>query len=803
MDKAPDKRWFHPNIDGVQAKNLLIEKGLDGSFLVRFSTGEKHKPNPQLTLSVRRRINTHKDPITHIKIRRHEDGFYDLFGGEPFASLSDLIQFYMKNGLKERNGEVIELRSPLNCEDPTNERWFHGKISGPDSALKLMPCKGGAYLVRESQNNPGSYCLSVKTDDTVTQIKIGKTGKGFDLHGSGGRSFNTLTELLEYYTANPIIDATQKVVHLKYPLLITTFPVEQIFPRIADLKRLKNEEWSNKLAQNGFWEEFNSIQQQEFTHLIPKNEGTKPENLNKNCFKNIIPFDYSRVKLQSEPTSPGADYINANWIKGDDDKSMMRRNSSEEKEMDPVLGMVGSENANKEYKRLFALYSSKKQYIATQGCLKSTTADFWQMIWQENIQVIALMHQNFTYTSKMNCIKFSKYWPENPENIMASAGYTMIYGNFTVTTKFVKDQIDYIFRELHVRKNEPGDTQEKKIYHYHFNGWPEHGIPKRTDRLLKFLYDVDRRYRSLSQVPLCLMPSLTDTALNLFDGNQGSEGAGTEPVTSTTQQSTDHFPPILVQCHSGIGRTGSLIVIDMIIDQIKRKGFDCEIDIHRTVQSVRNQRSGMIQTEAQYKFIYDAVAQHIDTIRDRLDAEMKSPRDYTNIMLGGEYVRAYAFQPTSRLPKALNLSAPKKAKTNRVHFSAILESPPIRPSYRNRHTSERTSLESHRKKEHCLPTTTIAQRQRHTTEQFTCATSSLDLPLGSSDMSARPCLRSVSLEPRYVPTPGPPLPPRPMKRNSKDILQFEGDFGKLLTGPPLTSTEAVATSATLQTSIIE
>ena len=72
---------------------------------------------------------------------------------------------------------------------------------------------------------------------------------------------------------------------MKYPLLITTFPVEQIFPRIADLKRLKNEEWSNKLAQNGFWEEFNSIQQQEFTHLIPKNEGTKPENLNKNCFE--------------------------------------------------------------------------------------------------------------------------------------------------------------------------------------------------------------------------------------------------------------------------------------------------------------------------------------------------------------------------------------------------------------------------------------------------------------------------------------------------------------------------------------
>ena len=85
----------------------------------------------------------------------------------------------------------------------------------------------------------------------------------------------------------------------------------------------------------------------------------------------------------------------------------------------------------------------------------------------------------------------------------------------------------------------------------------------------------------------------------------------------------------------------------MIIDQIKRKGFDCDIDIHRTVQSVRNQRSGMIHTEAQYTFIYAAVLEHMHTIQVRLDAEMKSPREYTNIVLGGKYRRAYAFQPTT------------------------------------------------------------------------------------------------------------------------------------------------------------
>ena len=435
MATAPNKRWFHPNINGMEAKSLLLQKGLPGSFLVRYSSGEQGKPNPNLTLSVRRR-----NEVTHIKIRRHQDGFYDLFGGEPFASLSDLIQFYMQNEdqLKEKNGEIIELRFPLNSEDPTNERWFHGKISGLASGQKLMASKAGTYLVRESVQNPGTYCLSVKTEDIVIHVKIRKTHNGFDL--GGGKSFPALTELLEYYTANPIIDATQKVVHLKHAMLITTFHVEQILQRFMDLQKM-NQEYGTNQFQTGFYFEFNSIQQQEFTHLIKRDEGMRPENQSKNCFKNIIPFDYTRVRLQSQsqPTSPGADYINANWVCVEDDKALMKRESSEESnEMVEVPEMVGSEIASKEYDRLRKLYSSNKQYIASQGCLKSTIVDFWQMIWQESVQVIALMHQNFQYKSRISSINYAKYWPE--------LGHTVIHGNFTVTTKLVKDFTDYIFR---------------------------------------------------------------------------------------------------------------------------------------------------------------------------------------------------------------------------------------------------------------------------------------------------------------------------------------------------------------------
>ncbi len=106
------------------AEALLVSKGSDGSFLTRPSQN-----NPgDFSLSVRR-----GSEVTHVRIQNQGD-YYDLYGGEKFATLSELIQYYTENPgqLREKNGCLIELKVPLNCDEITNERYniakFHSVV---------------------------------------------------------------------------------------------------------------------------------------------------------------------------------------------------------------------------------------------------------------------------------------------------------------------------------------------------------------------------------------------------------------------------------------------------------------------------------------------------------------------------------------------------------------------------------------------------------------------------------------------------------------------------------------------------
>ncbi|TSK13559.1 Tyrosine-protein phosphatase non-receptor type 12 [Bagarius yarrelli] len=90
--------------------------------------------------------------------------------------------------------------------------------------------------------------------------------------------------------------------------------------------------------------------------IYPTNIGEREENVKKNRYKDILPFDHSRVKVTLKTANQDTDYINANFIKGVD---------------------------------------GPEAYIATQGPLPNTVLDFWRMLWEYHVTVIVMACREF------------------------------------------------------------------------------------------------------------------------------------------------------------------------------------------------------------------------------------------------------------------------------------------------------------------------------------------------------------------------------------------------------------------------
>ncbi|CAH3121828.1 unnamed protein product [Porites lobata] len=518
------RRWFHSHISGYNAEKLLLERGFDGSYLVRPS-----ESNPgDFTLSVRR-----GGEVTHIKIQNTGD-FYDLYGGEKFATLSELILFYTDNPekLREKNGQVIELKYALNSTDPTSERWFHGNMPSKEAEV-MMQDKGedGSFLVRESQSKPGDFVLTVRLEDKITHVMIRhcvEDGK----YGVGREKFDDLTNLVEHYRKNPMMEQSGTVVQLKTPFNATRINASAIGDRVKVLEK----QTQNIPGKAGFYEEFEVLQKQECKHLYSRKEGERPENKAKNRFINILPFDHSRVVLLGgDPYVVGSDYINANFVGPSDKEGLSTR------------------------------------YIAAQGCLQRTVEDFWKMVFQENSRIVVMTTKEVE-RGRNKCIR---YWPD-PDT-------TKYVGPFQVRHMKETEYTEYTLREFELTSIDDHVTLQpipRTIYQFHYTGWPDHGVPKDPSTVLHIVHEVNSR-----------------------------------------QQSIPMAGPIIVHCSAGIGRTGTFIVIDTLVRIIKEQALDCEIDISKTIQSLRAQRSGMVQTEAQYEFIYKAIQHYVSTETARLNSD--------------------------------------------------------------------------------------------------------------------------------------------------------------------------------------
>ncbi|XP_036394071.1 tyrosine-protein phosphatase non-receptor type 6 isoform X2 [Megalops cyprinoides] len=541
-------RWFHRDLSGLEAEAILKARGVHGSFLARPSK----KNQGDFSLSVRV-----GEMVTHIRIQNTGD-YYDLYGGEKFATLSELVEYYtVEHGtLQDKDGTIIELKYPFNCSDPTNERWYHGHLSG-SNAEKMLGERDepGTFLVRESLSKPGDFVLSVLTEERskgpnsprrVSHIKIMCQNDRYTIGGS--EMFDSLTDLVEHFKRKGIEEMSGTWVYLKQPYYSTRVNAADIDSRVRVLDKTTDgdeEGGGEKKSKAGFWEEFDYLQKQEAKVKKSRDEGMRPENKSKNRYKNILPFDETRVVLESgDPSLIGSDYINANYVKN--------------KLREP---------------------GDQKVYIATQGCLATTVNDFWQMVWQEQTRVIVMTTREVE-KGRNKCVP---YWPE-------LEGSKEV-GRYVVTCHSERDAIDYKMRILEITPLDQSDAP-REIWHYQYLSWPDHGVPHEPGGVLSFLSQVNSK-----------------------------------------QMEFPNAGPMIIHCSAGIGRTGTIVVIDMLIETIDTKGLDCDIDIQKSIQMVREQRSGMVQTEAQYKFIYLAVSQYIETTKTKMQALGNTETEYGNLSL--------------------------------------------------------------------------------------------------------------------------------------------------------------------------
>ncbi|XP_061547881.1 tyrosine-protein phosphatase non-receptor type 4 [Phycodurus eques] len=158
-----------------------------------------------------------------------------------------------------------------------------------------------------------------------------------------------------------------------------------------------------------------------------------PQNVSKNRYRDISPYDATRVILKSTD-----DYVNANYINMEI----------------PASSLIN-------------------RYIACQGPLPNTCPDFWQMTWEQGSSMVVML----TTQVERGRVKCHQYWP-NPDN-------SAPYGDFTVTCHNEEGNSAFLVREMTLMHLE--SEQQRELTQIQYLAWPDHGVPDDSTDFLDFV----------------------------------------------------------------------------------------------------------------------------------------------------------------------------------------------------------------------------------------------------------------------------------------------------------------------------
>ena len=203
------------------------------------------------------------------------------------------------------------------------------------------------------------------------------------------------------------------------------------------------------------------------------------------------------------------------------------------------------------------------------------------MTWDENASSIVML-MPIGGSGDDRC---ARYFPRSLDEIIRT-------GDFEISlADKVHEHSRTEVRKILVKR---GDD-ERIVWHHAFLGWPDHGVPLGEDRLALLGLIKLSRYG--------LQPNM----------------------------------PRIVHCSAGVGRTGTFIALDYLLEELERKALDhdeLELDpVFENVDYLREKRMMLVQGEAQYRLIYEILGWRLRDMKD-VGEDIATNMDYTYV-LGG------------------------------------------------------------------------------------------------------------------------------------------------------------------------
>ncbi|KAL8843081.1 MAG: hypothetical protein Q9176_002384 [Flavoplaca citrina] len=318
----------------------------------------------------------------------------------------------------------------------------------------------------------------------------------------------------------------------------------------------------------------------------------------KNRYKDMLPYDHSRVRLQDIP--PGdCDYVNASHLKAE---------------------------------------WSNRHYIASQAPVPATFQDFWNVTWQQDARVIVML----TAESEGGQTKCHPYWltdnygplkvqvigerrasldpPKSSSGDRSSdrAGHgrrrsTTISNSVSSQASTAPPPMDpdtphVIIRKLLLSHDAQPYAPMREITQLQYSSWPDFGAPAHPFHVL----------------------GLVEQCGEVVQGYSSEQGSN--------NPAPDNERPVIVHCSAGCGRTGTFCTVDSVIDMMKRQKqvqqgrhipnlkqqdlskqenswitSDTDDLIVKTVEDFRLQRLSMVQTLRQFVLCYESVLEYVAT----------------------------------------------------------------------------------------------------------------------------------------------------------------------------------------------